>query len=136
MRGIPTGFQGNNSLANVLFTFELDRRTRAAGLPITAVAVVSSKAYSWTRRNSVPSWQTLARWLDDNDRRAAEPARVPAPTRDESWQLFCEWTESDSLRKHALGVEAAMRARAPIVPITPGRTPRTPASAHDGASSG
>src|SRR5919106_4465163 len=28
--------------------------------------------------------------------------------RDEAWQLFCEWTESDSLRKHVLGVEAAM----------------------------
>ena len=34
------------------------------------------------------------------------------PTRDEAWALFCEWTESDSLRKHALGVEAAMRAYA------------------------
>jgi putative nucleotidyltransferase with HDIG domain len=34
------------------------------------------------------------------------------PTRDDAWQLFCEWTESDSLRKHALGVEAAMRAYA------------------------
>ena len=34
------------------------------------------------------------------------------PTRDEAWQLFCEWTQSDSLRKHALGVEAAMRAYA------------------------
>jgi putative nucleotidyltransferase with HDIG domain len=34
------------------------------------------------------------------------------PTRDEAWTLFCEWTESDSLRKHALGVEAAMRAYA------------------------
>jgi len=33
-------------------------------------------------------------------------------TRDEAWQLFCEWTESDSLRKHVLGVEAAMRAYA------------------------
>ena len=29
-------------------------------------------------------------------------------TRDEAWRLFCEWTESDSLRKHVLGVEAAM----------------------------
>jgi putative nucleotidyltransferase with HDIG domain len=37
---------------------------------------------------------------------------MPEPTRDEAWQLFCEWTESDSLRKHALGVEAAMRAYA------------------------
>ena len=29
------------------------------------------------------------------------------PTRDDAWELFCGWTESDSLRKHALGVEAA-----------------------------
>ena len=29
-------------------------------------------------------------------------------SRDEAWQLFCEWTESESLRKHVLGVEAAM----------------------------
>jgi putative nucleotidyltransferase with HDIG domain len=34
------------------------------------------------------------------------------PTRDDAWELFCEWTESDSLRNHALGVEAAMRAYA------------------------
>src|ERR687896_1279489 len=34
------------------------------------------------------------------------------PTRDEAWELFREWTESESLRKHALGVEAAMRAYA------------------------
>jgi putative nucleotidyltransferase with HDIG domain len=36
------------------------------------------------------------------------------PTRDQAWQLFCEWTESDSLRKHALAVEASMRAYARI----------------------
>jgi putative nucleotidyltransferase with HDIG domain len=33
-------------------------------------------------------------------------------TRDGAWELFCEWTESDSLRKHVLGVEAAMVAYA------------------------
>jgi putative nucleotidyltransferase with HDIG domain len=33
-------------------------------------------------------------------------------SRDAAWNLFCEWTESDSLRKHALAVEAAMRAYA------------------------
>src|SRR6266536_1238673 len=33
-------------------------------------------------------------------------------SRDEAWRLFCEWTESDSLRKHLLGVEAAMVAYA------------------------
>ena len=34
------------------------------------------------------------------------------PTRAEAWALLCEWTESDSLRKHALAVEASMRAYA------------------------
>ncbi|HEX6712816.1 MAG TPA: HDIG domain-containing protein [Thermoleophilaceae bacterium] len=32
--------------------------------------------------------------------------------RDEAWRLFCEWTESESLRKHVLGVEACMVAYA------------------------
>jgi putative nucleotidyltransferase with HDIG domain len=34
------------------------------------------------------------------------------PTREEAWDLVCEWVSSDSLRKHLLGVEAAMRAYA------------------------
>jgi putative nucleotidyltransferase with HDIG domain len=29
-------------------------------------------------------------------------------TREEAWRLFCAWTESESLRTHVLGVEAAM----------------------------
>jgi putative nucleotidyltransferase with HDIG domain len=37
---------------------------------------------------------------------------MPAPTRDEAWVLVREWTESDSLRKHMLGVEACMVAYA------------------------
>lgn len=32
--------------------------------------------------------------------------------RDDAWELLCEYTESDSLRRHALGVETAMRALA------------------------
>jgi putative nucleotidyltransferase with HDIG domain len=35
-----------------------------------------------------------------------------ALSRDEAWSLFCEWTQSPSLRKHVLAVEAAMRAYA------------------------
>jgi putative nucleotidyltransferase with HDIG domain len=38
---------------------------------------------------------------------------MPLPmTRDEAWALFCEWTESESLRRHVLAVEACMRAYA------------------------
>lgn len=34
------------------------------------------------------------------------------PNRDDAWELLCEYTKGDSLRKHALAVEAAMRAAA------------------------
>lgn len=34
------------------------------------------------------------------------------PTRDDGWNLLCEWTQSEALRKHAQGVETAMRALA------------------------
>lgn len=35
-----------------------------------------------------------------------------ALSRDLAWQLFTEWTQSESLRKHALAVEAAVRGYA------------------------
>jgi putative nucleotidyltransferase with HDIG domain len=34
------------------------------------------------------------------------------PPREAAWALLCEYSQSDSLRKHALGVEAVMRAYA------------------------
>ena len=34
------------------------------------------------------------------------------PTREEAWALLCEWTQSENLRKHALAVEACVRAYA------------------------
>jgi putative nucleotidyltransferase with HDIG domain len=37
---------------------------------------------------------------------------MPPPTREEAWQLVEEWIESDSLRKHLLGVETGMVAYA------------------------
>ncbi len=44
---------------------------------------------------------------------AARNPLLEAPVnREKSWELLCDWTESDSLRKHMLAVEAAMRAYA------------------------
>ena len=38
---------------------------------------------------------------------------MPEPlTREQAWELFCEWTPSESLRRHVLAVEACMRAYA------------------------
>jgi putative nucleotidyltransferase with HDIG domain len=34
-------------------------------------------------------------------------------TREQAWELFCDWTESPSLRKHVQAVEACMRSYAP-----------------------
>jgi putative nucleotidyltransferase with HDIG domain len=34
------------------------------------------------------------------------------PTREDAWELLCEYTKGDSLRKHALAVEAVMTAYA------------------------
>jgi putative nucleotidyltransferase with HDIG domain len=36
----------------------------------------------------------------------------PEVSRQEAWNLLCEWTKSQSLRRHALAVEVAMRAYA------------------------
>jgi predicted hydrolase (HD superfamily) len=33
---------------------------------------------------------------------------MSAPTRSDAWNLLCEWTAGDPLRKHALAVEAAV----------------------------
>jgi putative nucleotidyltransferase with HDIG domain len=38
------------------------------------------------------------------------PGRI---SREDAWTLLCEWTESDSLRRHMLAVETAMLAYAP-----------------------
>jgi len=38
--------------------------------------------------------------------------RLLMPTREDAWELLCEYTKGESLRRHALAVETAMRAAA------------------------
>src|SRR5438309_9858460 len=35
---------------------------------------------------------------------------MTTPSREEAWELLCEYTKGDSLRNHAIAVETAMRA--------------------------
>src|SRR4029450_1399655 len=65
-----------------------------------------------------PGWRRTDRdrYGDQLDRRAetARSSIIPMMTlsRDAAWQLLTEWTQSESLRKHALAVEAAVRGYA------------------------
>src|SRR5580658_1128480 len=43
---------------------------------------------------------------------AINSKRGKMPNHEESWNLLCEYTQSESLRKHALAVEACVRAYA------------------------
>ena len=39
---------------------------------------------------------------------AAAPTQSTRPTRDDAWDLLCEWTQGDALRKHGRAVEGAV----------------------------
>jgi predicted hydrolase (HD superfamily) len=47
---------------------------------------------------------------DMNDKESVLNHAAPACSRAEAWKLLTEWTHSESLRKHALGVEACVAA--------------------------
>ena len=48
------------------------------------------------------------------------------PTRDDAWKLLCEYTQSESLRKHMLAVEACVRAYARKSGVDVGRSAAAP----------
>jgi putative nucleotidyltransferase with HDIG domain len=48
------------------------------------------------------------------------------PTREDAWKLLCEYTASESLRKHMLAVEACVRAYARKFGADPGRSTAAP----------
>lgn len=50
--------------------------------------------------------------VQDGTVAALPGADAPGGAREYAWNVLCEWTEGDNLRKHALAVEIAMRAYA------------------------
>ena len=44
-----------------------------------------------------------------SEKNETAPLTTKLPSRDEAWQLLCQYTEKEGLRKHALAVEAAVR---------------------------
>src|SRR5918993_841128 len=73
---------------------------------------------SFRRRRYAGSKARQRLWYRRTSRRSQRPETLCLSTegrrlnREQSWELMCTWTESDSLRKHMLAVEAAMRAYA------------------------
>src|SRR5437773_9377959 len=47
-----------------------------------------------------------------NFRYLSKPIRGAPMNREDAWNILCEYTKTEPLRKHALAVEAAMRAYA------------------------
>jgi putative nucleotidyltransferase with HDIG domain len=50
--------------------------------------------------------------FDRHNPSAALPEAQSMPSRDDAWKLLCEYTQNENLRRHALGVEACLRAYA------------------------
>src|SRR5215213_700170 len=76
-------------------------------LSIRESAQSVAESGSGTRVPSVSISRRVRGWIPIPSARSGSFGAMEV-SRDEAWALFCEWTESESLRKHVLGVEAAM----------------------------
>ncbi len=74
----------------------------------------TSSTYTRTTPEKLTPTPTLRLFSYSYDVREIHPQALlrPMPNREEAWKLLCEYTQSENLRKHALAVEACVRAYA------------------------
>src|SRR5229473_7011045 len=73
----------------------------------------SSPDRGWQTRLSASRWTRLpSPALEPSALHYRLSLETVMPTREEAWSLLCEFTQSESLRKHMLAVEACVRAYA------------------------
>jgi putative nucleotidyltransferase with HDIG domain len=81
----------------------MQRVSTFAGLRVSGFCVRAQQCCA-------PAWRFTASWLLRYTTHSSPGDFMP--TRDDAWKLLCEYTQSESLRKHMLAVETCVRAYA------------------------
>src|SRR5574337_83314 len=86
---------------NTVRNTKIEARPRTAGILAGDCSLILEYRISSIE---YPTWTIVESSLPSED--------CMTPNRDDAWSLLCEFTQNENLRKHALAVEACVRAYA------------------------